>query len=486
MNSSTCPAPLPIPSNVTDLILSAGLNGLQVAFTLSNQTGNDLKFNKTTGTFQSLYCAAASALALNECYGICPNADITATREQESLRIGPARDYLTVSIEALLVLNSPPDSNLASWSATMLTIAIVLPAIYQKSLQALTLYHATQVLNFATFSTVTSLAVAPLCDIWREVKPGKITDQDHPFDGDAGFSDPETRMQELSATKMQTSRALLTASFVVQISLQWTWCILLFTNPKYAQTPCSGSTVVYLFGFPFRACDINNGNYAIYPLWLLFCMSLVLFWGILLVFASSPSFHPVLSPSSTLRQSPETPLQNIIRQIRFLLRDRNRLFVVFTNTLAVFAALLLLCNSEAQAWTRGNLILQGENTTLGFGQMAALLLGITPAAGLIVALHNQSIERAKKRDSAEDGLLKASGVQTPPVDLGSENVHDIESRGHRSPGFSNRSISSTGANALGLQVAPQLVGEEDNAAIRMRPPFPSVQFDDPMHDLPGS
>lgn len=31
-----------------------------------------------------------------------------------------------------------------------------------------------------------------------------------------------------------------------------------------------------------------------------------------------------------------------------------------------------------------------------YTKVAALLLGVTPAAGLIVALHNQSIERAKR------------------------------------------------------------------------------------------
>lgn len=106
----------------------------------------------------------------------------------------------------------------------MLTIAIVVPAIYQKSMQALTLYHATQVLNFATFSTVTSLAVAPLCDIWRETEPGQVAEQEGQFDGDAGFADPdaseddpERRLKKIRESKTQTSRALLSASFIMQV-----------------------------------------------------------------------------------------------------------------------------------------------------------------------------------------------------------------------------------------------------------------------------
>lgn len=75
MTSLTCPVPLSIPSNVTDLALLAALDGL--GFTLSNQTGNDLD---VTSAFQSLYCGAVSDVALNECYGICPNPDITGAR----------------------------------------------------------------------------------------------------------------------------------------------------------------------------------------------------------------------------------------------------------------------------------------------------------------------------------------------------------------------------------------------------------------------
>ncbi|KZT34472.1 hypothetical protein SISSUDRAFT_1122235 [Sistotremastrum suecicum HHB10207 ss-3] len=473
MTAMTCPAPLSIPSNVTDIALLAALGGL--GFTLSNQTGNDLDVKSA---FLSLYCGAVGDVALNECYGICPNPDITG--------IGVRLSFWIQSIlNAILVLKSPPDSNLASWSATMLTIAIVVPAIYQKSMQALTLYHATQVLNFATFSTVTSLAVAPLCDIWRETEPGQVAEQENQFDGDAGFADPdaseddpERRLKKIRESKTQTSRALLSASFIMQISLQWTWCIILFTSPTYAQTPCSGSTFVFLFGFPFRACEINHGKYAVYPLWLLFCMCVVLFWGILLVFASSPSFYPILSRPPTMRESRETLLQKIVRHVRFLSWDRKRLFLVFTNTLVVLVALLLLWNSERQAWTGKNQILLGENTILGFGQVAALLLGVTPAAGLIVALHNQSIERAKRdreRAPSEEIPLIVHRAATLPGDLDSGDLSDIESGNYSSAGSPHGSSSSI--NALGLQdLDPQPLREEDIVAgtvgLRERSPLP--------------
>ena len=46
-----------------------------------------------------------------------------------------------------------------AWSSTLLTMSLVIPAVLQKKQLALTLYHATLVLNFATFSSVSSLAV---------------------------------------------------------------------------------------------------------------------------------------------------------------------------------------------------------------------------------------------------------------------------------------------------------------------------------------
>jgi len=46
-----------------------------------------------------------------------------------------------------------------AWSSTILTMSLVIPAVIQKKQLALTLYHATLVLNFATFSSISSLAV---------------------------------------------------------------------------------------------------------------------------------------------------------------------------------------------------------------------------------------------------------------------------------------------------------------------------------------
>jgi hypothetical protein len=80
-----------------------------------------------------------------------------------------------------------------------LTAAAIIPGIYQKSQQSLTIYHATQVLNFATISALVNLASAPLCEIWRpkpdeepEQEEQRVEfDEDLPFDGDAGLQNPQ-------------------------------------------------------------------------------------------------------------------------------------------------------------------------------------------------------------------------------------------------------------------------------------------------------
>jgi len=47
-------------------------------------------------------------------------------------------------------------------------VGVTIPAFIQKRQNALSIYHATLVLNFATFSSIVSLAVAPMCTIWRQ------------------------------------------------------------------------------------------------------------------------------------------------------------------------------------------------------------------------------------------------------------------------------------------------------------------------------
>ncbi|KZS92219.1 hypothetical protein SISNIDRAFT_125280 [Sistotremastrum niveocremeum HHB9708] len=303
----------------------------------------------------------------------------------------------------------------------MLTTAVVIPAIIQKSQQALTLYHAVQVLNFATFSSVTSLAVAPLCHIWRQTGEGKVAETLSQFDGDAGFDggvlldededDPQVRIRKLQEGQIQISRVVLSGALIIQICLQWTWAIILFTDTTYAQAPCSDLTLLYFFGIPLHASDINHGSYYIFPLWLLFNMCISLFWGILLVVTSNPDMHPVLSRAQT-ELDPESAISEVINNItKFGIpyRDRKRMLLLGVNVLAVIVAAFILITSELEAWK--NCILLGENTTWGFGQITAILLSLTPGGSLVVAVYDKHIVHERKRQE----LRRISEANSNPL-----------------------------------------------------------------------
>ncbi|KAF8315136.1 hypothetical protein DL93DRAFT_922417 [Clavulina sp. PMI_390] len=69
----------------------------------------------------------------------------------------------SASVHALLSLVQT-----GCWSGAILTVALVSAAILQKSRQNMTLHDAVLVLNFITLSSVASIAVAPMSDIWRQ------------------------------------------------------------------------------------------------------------------------------------------------------------------------------------------------------------------------------------------------------------------------------------------------------------------------------
>lgn len=97
----------------------------------------------------------------------------------------------------------------------------------QKLQRQLTLHHAILVLNFATLSTIASLASAPMVPIWRGSKKR------------ARNRAAEAKRQEEEFKKSQ-GRKILSYAILCQIILQWTWAVLLFVDPYYAQAPVSG------------------------------------------------------------------------------------------------------------------------------------------------------------------------------------------------------------------------------------------------------
>ncbi|KAG8956109.1 hypothetical protein FRC03_010953, partial [Tulasnella sp. 419] len=109
-------------------------------------------------TIAAQYCACDDAA---ECYGICPNPDLAGIGVRVAF-------YFQSIANAWLIIKSPEDAAQGAWASTVLTSALTIPALIQKFQGALSLHHATLVLNFATLSTISSLAVAPMVPIWRE------------------------------------------------------------------------------------------------------------------------------------------------------------------------------------------------------------------------------------------------------------------------------------------------------------------------------
>lgn len=255
-------------------------------------------------------------------------------------------------------------------------MAILIPAIKQKREQNITIYHATLVLNFATFSSLVSLSVAPMCAVWR--KTG-FTDHSSRIDEtqvdilgeEAALSVRNTgpdSLNNLPRLKVHRERLSLSLALLAQVALQWTWTTMLLTDPEYAQPACSSTTRVMLFVVPFTVEEINHKYFIVWPLWLLFNVTITTVWGLLLVVNSAPSVHPVLSR--------QTSLDDILTRRRrrfFKALDWGRIRVLALNCLAFLLAVMFIVVCEVQVNHLGNCTM-GENSDWSFGQIAALLV----------------------------------------------------------------------------------------------------------------
>src|ERR1700761_6344586 len=281
----------------------------------------------------------------------------------------------------------------------MLTMAVVIPAIIQKRQGQLTIYHATQVLNFATISCLANLAVAPMCRIWWNDSntPAGITERhlrDEDSDSDADDEKEETgtfeylgddedlrsqkeiqhRLKHLRRASVHRSRAIISFALMAQVAFQWTWAIYMFTSPSYFQTPCSPTTNVVLFAHLFTVEYINE-NFYIFALWLLFHMGVTVFWGAILVESSAQSLHPLFSrqvTASSVAAGETIIVRWIVNPVMTRIKgfpydDHKRLAVLLAQLLAAIIGLGLMISTEYQA--THNCILLGENMSWGFGQV---------------------------------------------------------------------------------------------------------------------
>ncbi|KAF8907269.1 hypothetical protein CPB84DRAFT_1843977 [Gymnopilus junonius] len=343
-----------------------------------------------TSFLSSIYCSKDSA---TQCYGICPNADLAG--------VGVRAAFWTSSIlQAILVAVSPEDSTQGAWTAAVLTASVILPAVIQKRQGNLSIYHATLVLNFATFASLVSLAVAPMCSVWRE---GPTEDDLHTLHttnpsfevavyGEEGLTDPNREfLTNLPKRKVHRERLMLSLALLTQVALQWTWATALFTDQNYYQKACVPETIVLLFGYPLSVHDLNHDLFVLWPLWLLFNVSITLIWGTLLVYSSSPSVHPILS------RQPSRPMEiNLEGLLSFGQRPGHGAAFEF-HSLSASCAII--------EWS--------------FGQIAALLVALVPAWPILAAVErrlNQSKRRSDDnplRHDTESNLHNDLDTTTP-------------------------------------------------------------------------
>ena len=153
---------------------------------------------------------------------------------------------------------------------------------------------STGIHSFATLSCISSLAVAPMLPVWRlrpdeyyakELRRGTAADLhsvhaiiDWGLLEGGGRVTPQRQKVEAAQSR---ERVILALALLTQVVLQWTWGIILFVSPVYKQPECSGDTVLMLFFSPFTVRRIRGAKFAVWPMWLLFCLAVTL--GLLII-----------------------------------------------------------------------------------------------------------------------------------------------------------------------------------------------------------
>ncbi|KAG8863339.1 hypothetical protein FRB96_008831 [Tulasnella sp. 330] len=368
----------------------------------------------SNSTIEAAYCAAND---FPYCLGLCPNTDLAGIGVRLAF-------YLQAAMNALLMVMCPEDAAAGAWASTVLTAALIIPAIIQKAQQNITLHHSVLVLNFATLSCVASLASAPLVPIWRGMKRPDETNE-------------EFAQEQLERTQ---GRKVLSFAILVQIILQWTWTVLLFVDPYYNQTPCSGSTVIVFFFGAYTADDINEKHFALWAVWLLMtvCMSLV--WGAALVLTCTSPVHderPDLRHMQTKDGATRFWRTFVLRLPDLTIKvDRYywmRWLIRISTVSATLVVLMYIIMSETQI--KKNVVLSGESNFWTFSQSAAVLLALTPIWPIAIATTKKypKLPQHMKQVTSPRPKVSPAGSSFSP-DLGSSKWFSR---------FSPRSSSST-------------------------------------------
>ncbi|GJE92573.1 hypothetical protein PsYK624_087280 [Phanerochaete sordida] len=360
------------------------------------------------------------------CIALCPNQDLAGIGVRVAF-------YFQSFVTALLVVFSPTDSVPTAWAGTLLTASLIIAAMVSKVNGNLTLHHATLVLNFATLSCISSLAVAPMLPIWR-LSPGEYYEQErqrHALILATGGGDPRDRDQNIieatmssNVRKRQVKRAqrrariVLSLAILIQVVLQWAWGIYLFSSWTYSQPECNASTILFIFFAQFSTRDINsverNGvRFFIWPVWLLFCLGITFALVVILALSSSDRAAPLSSSmsrtglSTGTRRSTTTPAfaawTQIAREMVPPWNDYRAQFYFWCNFVSFALWVMFVASSELQK--QRNCIFEGENDFGGLGQITAVGVSIVPLWSLAVALYKYPELRKKQRQH----LAQATG-----------------------------------------------------------------------------
>ncbi|KDQ13668.1 hypothetical protein BOTBODRAFT_146054 [Botryobasidium botryosum FD-172 SS1] len=366
--------------------------------------------------WQAAYCAESNAAL--KCCGICPNADLLGVGVRLAF-------YLQILVTVVIGFVSPKHGVMGAWGATILTVALIIPAVIQKQQRQLSLHHATLVLNYAVISSLVSLAISPRCTIWYPTGIPIPESMSNPEGAPTGLqheplaasstaspiqtpvAQPRQARQENQSKRDCPPPPLVgqpliklegealerrhrkvqvptcnTYSQYVSISPQatflWAWVIILLTHPSYSQRACSGGThLVFFFGATFTAHEINTTHFSVWPCWLFFSLSTTLVWGGILA-------HKVL------KKEGEERAEGQHRYIQF---------TRWGNWVMAFIALLLTIMYMAVSETQiqKNHILPGENRFSSVSSVAMLLIAIAPL--LVVTWSKLGVGLKKIRQS---------------------------------------------------------------------------------------
>ncbi|OBZ71733.1 hypothetical protein A0H81_08882 [Grifola frondosa] len=285
-------------------------------------------------TWAALVCSSSDSSS--PCSAICANPDLSGIGVRVAF-------YLQSFLNTLLVIFSP---------------GIRCP----KGGSAITLHHATLVLNFATLSCISSLVVAPILPIWQ-LTPEEYCVRRLALDDDAaeGAIIDEKRIKQLEAAQSK-ERLILALALLTQVVLQWAW----------AATPnLSSSSRNSLRG---RIHD--DKLFFVWVLWLLFSLGITLFMTIVLAVTSGPRSQNGLSRHSTFSSAGNSRSHSRTRAMRAVYasaiqaipswNNRSQLFIFCYNILAFALWLIFIVSSELQI--RANCIFQERTIYKALGR----------------------------------------------------------------------------------------------------------------------